>query len=258
MANQPADQKFAIVRTADDKLDAPGVARLLAEPLQLAVPDLLQVLPRRSGILAESLTEHVARQCLALLVNAGIAAQVVPQLSIVELPELVTLRSGRPDDQGFSYGASDQQGVVQWSEVLWVDFVSILESTTEEFDDWVLDYSTNEDRSPLRRFKNRRLVTKPTMFVDLVTYKPWLLMRIPSERFDFAATGLPMFPVARQNLTVIASEIASRAVDARIGPGLQALISRTKSPSVRPPSQAVYRGFLRWQLTLLFLAKPSE
>jgi len=56
----------------------------------------------------------------------------------------------------------------------------------------------------------------------------------------------------------IASAIAARALDARIGPGLQALLSRTAAPDLRPASQAVYQGFLRWQLTLLFLAKLPE
>jgi hypothetical protein len=101
------------------------------------------------------------------------------------------------------------------------------------------------------------LATKPTMFVDVVTYQPWLLLRIPMDRFEFAATGLPMFPVRRQNLIVIASAIAGHALDARVGPGLQALLSRT-GPEVRPASQAVYRGVLRWQLTLSFLAKQPE
>jgi len=119
MANQQLDGMFAVVRTGEGKLDTLGVSRLLSEPLELAVPDLLQVLPRRSGILAENLTENVAQQCLSLLVKAGIEARVVPQSSVVELPELVTLRSGRPDDEGFSYGASGQQGAVPWSDVLW-------------------------------------------------------------------------------------------------------------------------------------------
>jgi hypothetical protein len=255
MPNQPQDQKFAIVRTTEGRLDAQKVARLLAQPLQLAVTDLLQFLTRRSGILAEDLTDHVARQCLALLTKTGIEARAVPQASIVELPELATLRSGRPDDDGFSYAAPGQQGVVPWSDVLWVDFISILEASMEEFDDWKVDYTGDERGPHVRRFKNRRLATKPTVFVDLVTYKPWLRMRIPSERFDFAATGLPIFPVRRQNLMAVASAIAARSLDARIGPGLQAVLSRTVAQDPRPASQAVYNGFLRWQLTLLFLAK---
>jgi len=256
MANQQLDQKFAVVRTAEGRVDSHGVARLLAKPLQLAVPDLLQVLPRRSGILAENPTEQVAQECLALIVNAGIETRVVPQSSVVELPELITLGSGRPDDDGFSYGAAGQQGVVQWSDVLWVDVISIPETTKEEFDDWDVDWSGGSELggARVRRFKNQRLATKTTIFVDLVTYQPWLLMRIPSQPFDFAGTGLPLLPVRRQNLIAIASAIGARAVDARIGPGLQALASRT-TPDLRHPSEAVYLGFLRWQLTLIFLGQ---
>jgi hypothetical protein len=96
-------------------------------------------------------------------------------------------------------------------------------------------------------------VTKRTLFADLVTHEPWLLLRIPLERFSYAATGLPVFPIRRQNLIAFAATIASRASGARLGVGMQWLGSQSPPRENRMPSQAIYRGYLRWQLTRLFL-----
>jgi hypothetical protein len=145
----------------------------------------------------------------------------------MEPPEFVTLRSARLDGDGFKYSATDQQGFVKWSDVLWIEFASIPVSASEEF--------------------------QPGLFVDLVTYEPWLLMRIPSEKFDFTATGLPILPARRPNLIALAVELASRANEARLGPGLQWMESESPPREHRVPSQAIYRGMLRWQLTRLFL-----
>ena len=66
----------------DSDLDIPAVARLIAELLDLSLVDLIQVLPQRSGILAENLAEHVADRCIAILAAAGINARAVPQSAV--------------------------------------------------------------------------------------------------------------------------------------------------------------------------------
>jgi len=250
MTNPQGPPSFAIVRTDDSDVDLAAVARLMAEPLELSVSDLMQVLPQRSGILAEDLMQHVADRCVAILGPGGLAVRAVPQSAVIEPPEAVTLRSGRADEEVFFYVASDRKGAVKWPEVIWVDFVAVQEPSMEEFQDW--DFNA-QNGGTVRRFQTRRFVTTQRLFADLVTYDPWLLLRIPLERFEFAATGLPMFPNRRQNLTAFAATIASRAKAARLGRGMQWLESRSPPRENRMPSQAVYHGYLRWQLTRLFL-----
>ena len=70
----------------DSDIEIPAVARLMAELLDLSVVDLIQVLPQRSGILAENLAEHVADRCIAVLAAAGVDVGAVPQSSVVEPP----------------------------------------------------------------------------------------------------------------------------------------------------------------------------
>jgi hypothetical protein len=122
---------FAIVRTTDADVDATRVARAIAEPLGVAVADLVQSLGQRSGILAEGLAEAVATRCAALLTEAGIEAKAVQQSAIVKLPETVPLRSARPDDSVFFYMGSQRKGVVKWPDVLWVDLVCVQELAKE-------------------------------------------------------------------------------------------------------------------------------
>jgi hypothetical protein len=239
----------------DSDLDVPAVARLIAELLDLSLVDLIQVLPQRSGILAENLAEHVADRCIAVLAAAGMNVRAVPQSAVVEPPEVVTLRSGRADEDVFFYVASHQKGVVKWSEAIWVDLVSAQEPFMEEgVVSWTFGGVGNGGMAgPVQPIGGRQLVTKRLLFADLVTREPWLLLRIPQERFEYAATGLPMFPDRRENLIAFAATIASRASAARLGIGLQWLGSQSPPRENRMPSQAIYHGNLRWQLTRLFL-----
>ena len=251
MANQHNDEGFAIVRMDDANLEATRIARVIADPLGVTVADLAQAISERCGILAENLTDGIASRCVALLDAAGISARVVPQSAIVQPPEVVTLRSGRPDNDVFFYAAVHRKGVVKWPDAIWLDLVSVQEPSSEEFDDWELVEGGEGTR--LRRFKNRRFVTKRSTFLDLVSREPWLLLRIPENGFQFAATALPSFPTRRENLIALAAVIASHATDAGLGPGLEWVDSQTQPRAHRVSSQAIYDCFLRWQLTRLFL-----
>ena len=251
MMNEQTPLSFAIVRIDDSDLDVPAVARLIAELLDLSLVDLIQVLPQRSGILAENLAEHVADRCIAVLAAAGIDVRAAPQSAVVEPPEVVTLHSGRADEEVFFYVASDRKGVVKWPEAIWVDLVSAQEPSIEEVERW--SSGTGEGFHPIHLIRDHVFVTKRPLFVDLVTHEPWLLLRIPQEHFEYAATGLPVFPDRRENVIAFAATIASRASAARLGIGMQWFGSQSPPRENRMPSQAIYHGYLRWQLTRLFL-----
>ena len=186
MPNQDTRETFAIVRTDESDLDITPIARLLAEPLGFAVVDLVQTLGQGFGIFAEDLPAHIASQCVSLLGNAGVQVRMVPQSAIVEIPELLALRSGRPDIDVFFYVGLHRKGAVKWADLLWIDLVSVQEASTEEFDDGEL--SGDSEGAAVRRTKNHRLVTKRPLFVDLVISQPWLLLRIPQDRFARACT----------------------------------------------------------------------
>jgi hypothetical protein len=141
---------------------------------------------------------------------------------------------------------------------LWIDLVSVQELSREECDD--LDFvggGGDLDAPRVRRVKSSRLVTKYPLFVDLVISEPWLLLRIPQEGFEFAATGLPTFKTRRENLIALAATIASRAITANLGPGMKWVESDGPRREHRLQSRAIYEGFLRWQLTCLKL-RPTE
>src|SRR5262249_48365418 len=103
---------------------------------------------------------------------------------------------------------------------------------------------------PVRR---HRLASKNRLFIDIVNSDPWLLLRVPQEPFEFAATGLPNFASRRENLAALAAALPSRASGAPLGPGMKWIESNAPPSEQRVASQAVYNGFLRWQLTQLFL-----
>jgi hypothetical protein len=258
MLNQDSKQTFAVLHTAEAKRDIAQVGRLIAEPLGYALADLLQALAQRSGILAEHLPEHVARQCVGLLTQAGIRAQMVPQAVIVDHPELLVLRSGRPDEEVFFYVGLERKGTFPWNNLLWIDLVSIQELAKEERDELEFTPGGGElDTGRVRRVKSTRLVTKYPLFVDLVIAEPWLLMRIPQDRFEFTATGVPTFPTRRENLIALAAVIASRALKAHLGPGMKWVESNSPPREHRLQSQAIYAGFLRWRLTCLALTQQE-
>jgi hypothetical protein len=250
---------FALLRTDESTADITRIGRALAEPLGYKAADLVQVLSQRAGVLAEYLPEPTANRCISLLTQAGIEARMVPQSAIVDHPELIVLRSGRPDENVFFYVAPKRKGTVQWANLLWIDLVSVQELSTEECSDLEFDGGGGDlDAGGVRRVKSSRLVTKYPLFVDLVTSEPWLLLRIPQERFEFAATGLPTFTTRRENLIALAAVIASRAVTAHLGPGMKWVESNSPPREHRLQSQVIYKGFLRWQLTRLVLARTDS
>jgi hypothetical protein len=247
VANQQSGKKFALLRTDDSKLDVTRIARLLAGELDLSVMDSLQLLSQRPGILAENLPEEIANRCAFLVAEAGVQARVVPQSAVLEVPEIVTLRSGRLDDVGFLYVVDARRnGVVKWPDVLWVDFVTIQEFQKQGYTDVEVD-----EEEPL--VSKHPLATKFPLFLDLVTYEPWLLLRISDERFEFTTTGLPTFTARRDNLIALSAAIAERATKAHLGRGLKWLDSGSPRQPQRVASTVIYSGFLRWQLTRLFL-----
>jgi hypothetical protein len=247
MPTEQSGQEFALVRTEDSHIDLTRIARLLAGELDLSVIDALQLLSQRPGILAESLPQETANRCAFLIAEAGVQARVVPQAAVVEVPEIVTLRSGRLDEEGFSYVvAARRQGVVKWPDVLWVDFVTIQEFQKQGYTDVEVD-----EGEPLE--SKHPLATKFPLFLDLVTHEPWLLLRISDERFEFTTTGLPTFAARRDNLIALSAAIAERATKAHLGPGLKWLDSGSPRQPQRVASTVIYSGFLRWQLTRLFL-----
>ena len=146
---------------------------------------------------------------------------------------------------------------MKWSEAIWVDLVSAQEPSVEEVEHW--SSGAGEGFHPIHLIRDHVFVTKRPLFADIVTHEPWLLLRIPQERFEHAATGLPVFPDRRENLIAFAATIASRASAARLGVGMRWLESPSQPRENRMPSHAIYHGHLRWQLTRLFLkwAPPS-
>jgi hypothetical protein len=110
MVNGHGEQTFALLRTDDSQADMTKIGRVLAEPLGYAVADLVQDLAQRVGVLAEHLPEPLANRCISLLTQAGIQARMVPQTAVVDLPELIILRSGRPDQDACFYVGSEAKG----------------------------------------------------------------------------------------------------------------------------------------------------
>jgi hypothetical protein len=240
---------FAIVRMDDSEVDLAQIARLIAEPLEVEVADLVQTLAHRFGILAEDVSEAVASRCVVALQEVGVSVRAVPQSAIVEPPEPLQLRSGRPDDDVFFYvGPTTQKGVVKWADVVWADLASVQEASQQKYEDWEL--SGRSDGTATRRVRTHRtVVTRQPPFLELVWREPWLVLRISPERFEFTTTGLPLFATARENLLALAGTIASRATAAHLGPGLSWLGTDSPPREHRAQTEATYLGFLRWQLT---------
>jgi hypothetical protein len=257
MAQSESTEAFAVVQMDDSEIDWRDLARKLAKILEVEVADLVHLMPQRSGIFAEKLAKSVAQHCVALAASEGISARFVPQSAVQELPTMIALRSCRLQDDGFACHAAGQEGFIKWPDVLWIDFVSIPAQRKEKpaaEPQAVLNRRTTAEGTPLPEFPSARSsATDRVVSVDLLSYEPWLLIRIPLENFDYATTGLPILPARRQNLVALASELSSRAAGARRGPGLDFLESGGPPKEHRLPNETCYWGYLRWQLTRLFL-----
>jgi hypothetical protein len=260
VAPPSSPKSFALLRTDDSPADTTTIARALADPLGCTVADLLQLLAQRSGLLAEELPEALATRCISFLTQAGVQAEMVPQSAVVDQPECIVLRSGRPDEDVFFYVAPKRKGAFPWANLLWIDLVSVQELSREECDELEFDGSGGDlDAARVRRVKSSRLVTKYSLCVDLVISEPWLLLRIPQERFEFASTGLPTFATRRENLVALAAVIASRTLTAHLGPGMKWVEKNSPPREHRLQSHAIYHGYLRWQLTrLLWQSRSSQ
>jgi len=243
---------YAVLLNDDEPLDLRVAAEAMAEVLGFATADVLQLLGLRSGILIEGLDHERARICAGSLQHEGISVRVVPDAKVVELPELLTLTAARVLDEGLEFLGDGKHGVASWNELVWIDLVHVHNVAQEKFDDWKV-VKSGGGRMNVNRYTNQRAVSRWPPHVDIVSYEPWLLLRIPQDGFQFATTGLKVHENRKQNLNALCIAVASRAPDISLGPGMQWFRDGSPPRENRVPGDAVYRNSLRWRLTNLFL-----
>lgn len=249
-------ETHAVLLTGDELPDLPVAAAAMAEVLGFTTADVLQLLGLRSGLLIEGLALDRARVCASALQHAGVPVRVVPDAKVVELPELLTLKAARVLDEGLEYLAPQTHGVAPWNELIWIDLVHVHHVEQETFEDWKVVKSGGGGMD-VKRFKSNRSVSRWPPHIDVVSYDPWLLLRIPLDGFQFATTGLTLHENRKQNLYAMCIAIASRAPDITLGPGMRWFREGSPPMENRVPGDVVYRNSLRWRLTKLFLEPAS-
>jgi hypothetical protein len=246
---------FALIRADSHEFDFVTAAGLLAESLAIVRADVLQQISNRGGILWEGLSEHQARVCETRLRTAGLSVRAIAELSLVELPEVLTIRAGRILEDCFQFQTLKDSGSIPWQEFVWINLAHVQRLDKETFDDWDV-VGDSESGARVVRNKSKRLATRWQVRFDLVSYEPWLLLRIPCESFQFGATGLTVHPNRRQNVLALAVALAARAEEAVLGPGLTWCDEHRPPDDLRIANERLYEEFVRWQLTLAF--NPEE
>jgi len=248
---------FAVVQTDDGELDSVMAARLLAEPLNSPLADLIARIAIARGILAEDLSKAEAQRCAAALTNGGIVVRVVTKEALIDPPPPYVLRSASFNDGVLTFATIPQKGAVfegsvPWSEFLWLDCVSVQRLEHEEYQDRKI-VPDDEDGARIVHCKSKRLKTVRPLQIDLVSNDPWLWLQIRDDSFQFAATGLVMQPNRRENMHYLAIAMGQRAKAARLGPGMKWFSDQTALRETRMVNAVSHYNHLRWQLTKLRL-----
>ena len=242
---------FAIIQVGDAEIDFTAAARLLSKPLEIPVAELVPKLAIGQGILAEGLDEVTAKRCEAWLREGGINVRVISTELLIEPPPPCILKSAWFSQDEMTFASPPDKGVVEngsikWSEILWLDCVSVQRLSQEEFEDWRIE---GDEHAQVVRFKQKRMKVERPVQIDIVSYQPWLWLQIPEESFQFASTKLSMQPTRRENSHHLAIFLGLKSTEARLGPGMKWFCDQTPFRESRLPNETAHFNQLRWQLT---------
>lgn len=266
---------LAIVRTDEQEWDPLAVAKALAEVTGHHATDLTQQFARSPGILFESLARSKAEQCLDVLESLEVSATCIPQNQIVEVPAIELLEACKLDSDGFTAEGSH----VTWDSVRWIDMVyigtskkgSLMESSGDGRDRFGGltsgashrdEYGSHGDQfdeeCPASPVLRRKLETKWTPHLDVVSESMKCVYRFDFNRFNFRSTGQTVHPGKQQNILSLCIGIVTQAKKAECGPGVRWIREGGLPQRQRVHGSEFYANQLRWRLTLVNHRVGSE
>lgn len=233
----------AVLCEHDPPADLRPIANLLAPLLEQAVADLVSRLPVDWGLLAQQVTPAIAERCVSMVTTVGVTARAIDQEDVTPPPAMMLLKRARVAATGLSFEVGGHPQLVPWDSLLLVDVAREMRGTKEFYED--LEESGDSNR------RIHRLETKwsTPLVLDLVSLDPWMWLRLQSDTFGFASTGLPLQTNRVLNLYAIGVEVLRRSPQAEAGLGLSWVETGAPMTTPLPFSHRQAVGRLTWLLT---------
>jgi hypothetical protein len=229
------------------------VAEVLADHLDLPVADLLPAIGLRWGILAEGLSERLARQCVAAYQATKLPVAMLAEELMFDPPQRVELREAEFQPAALACTIDRQIQCVPWDRLVFADVVRIQTATKEQGVDLVVrpNHSELGTGYSLVRKPVQRMGTRFSLSLDMVACEPWLWLRISMDRFRLLGSGLELQSNLKLNLYAMACEVALRAPQMSTGPGYRTPLEGTSLKGQEALTEVAWRHRLRWRVSRL-------
>ena len=248
------------------RFDAPSVAVVLATRSKLTSENLLPVVRRSWGIVAEPSSAEEAEALASALSAAGRSAIAVPVSLLEEPAPAVLVTKGELAGDGFDVTAGKahaQRERLNWAhmKVLSAGAVSSTSLKTVTEGPSVAEKSvrlglTMATGLPLMggKEKSRQVVEeRRTPFIEMLFVAPARRVRILAAEFDYTALGAKMSYSAELNFRALVSELAANAPGALRAKGVRAILSKAPSGELAYESFEDVQREERWLLALAAL-----
>ncbi|MBI3549143.1 MAG: hypothetical protein HY078_08905 [Elusimicrobia bacterium] len=231
---------YAVLLKGPGAWEPVKVAEAYAAVMKVPFQDASQQLRGHWGIVAESLSEAVAKNLAAKLLSAGLDATILPKNLLEDLPEpLLTCKAEWDDASLHLLPKSGERVTLAWTRLALIATTSYREvirktvkgqegpSIAQKAASLGLSMATGlpiNIGGKAREVEKVQETTEPIFFLDLCERKPLRRFRIDFGDFNYACLGSRMGYSSVSNFRALVETIAAKAPSAARNQGTTALL----------------------------------
>ena len=267
----------AVLLDPAGELDMREAAAAFVEVFGGAPPDYTRQLRNRPGVLAQELKPSDARRLELALRNRRIAVFTMTESEMAVPPEVLEIRDGRIQEDGFHIESEEGAQLAPWREILLIDCSRVRYDVIHKRVDPSVRHDGDVSLVPawLRNRNNslspadplagmdpgdigaqRRIKTETRSawreVLDVICYDPWLHIRIDADTFRYVNANMPLHPTSHLNFTALTVILKSHSPRAETGPGVALLLDGDPKTRLRSGSLEAFENHLLWRLQLLW------
>lgn len=253
----------AVVLRSPGSFNPRQVAVVLAQRGPLTAENLLPLVRRSWGIVAEPSTAEEAEALASALTAAGQAAVAVPVSLLEEPPAAIAVTKAELSGDGFDVLAGRAGAEIQrlvWTHLKVLSAGAVTETSRKTVTEGpstgekvVRLGATLVTGLPLLGGKSKTrkvLEERRTPFIEMIFVAPARRIRILAAEFDYTALGPKMSYSAELNFRALVLELAARAPAALRGKGARAILAKAPSRELTYDSFDDAQREERWLLAL--------
>lgn len=262
--SQPEAESCCVLRTTDERVDVSEVARLVAGTVKRPRFEVARELRMSHGIIARDVPEAAARQILQGLQELGVAARVIPERDVVDLPEPERVKQVVLGPKGVFFGLGETRLTATWAEtalVLAVRLGGQVERVIRRARDDAYTlagpygaYGARGNIANVFDWTSTREVSHTV--IDFYRRQPWRRLRVEEGLVDFALDHDADRPSTTNQLVTVGRQLLQWGGSVYLSPGVRLLAEHGSELAWRDLTFADERhldAYSLWQVQVALL-----